>query len=282
MSNSKKDHIALPAQTLRRFRENGEPDFAFIDVTTGAIGTEGPSKYQRIKGYYQEDYDSKVRVLEDKLGKVADSIIQIAESNEDALYDRESLKDFVITLIAMQSHRRPELKDAAMEADRLTKLIDDLEISMLRMGIINKKVVNRADEYREMLKSEKTMRDYYYERTDMKLPRIVQKLGLYKLGATFMKVPNDIQTTFLLTPFHYIQSGQGWFFTITPRLAIALLPINRFDDTGEQAGIWEVGDEQNMDILLEHCIKMAKQCNPPHLIGERYTLEKVKKLIGVE
>jgi hypothetical protein len=277
MTRPKKDHIALPAQTLRRFRETGTDDFWYIDVSTGRIDHKGPSIYQKRRGYYQEDYDSQVRTLEDCLGKVADIVIPIAENHEqDAAYDREWLKNFAIALIAMQIHRRPELKDAAMETERLTELINALEASMCQLGIRNIEVINKAGKYREMLHSEKAKRDFFYERTDIRLPNIVEKLGLHTLGATLIKVPQEMKTTFLLTPYHFIPCGKAWLFTIAPRMAIALLPAERFDDRSSLCGIWEVDDEKTMDLLVLQGIKLAKQSKPPHLIGERFTLEKVK------
>jgi|GEM_PF-4909299 len=209
MAHSKKDHIALPAQTLRRFREAGKDNFFYIDVKSGVIGNKGPSSYQRQRGYYQESYDADVRKLEDMLAKVSDKIATILEEDQDAQYDREWLKHFVISLIAMQTHRRPELKDAAMETDRLNNLINAVETSMFKSGIINNEAINRTNKLRKMFDSEKTMRDFFYERTDMSLPNIVEKLGLRKLGATFIKVPKGFQTTFLLTPYHYFKAGKA-------------------------------------------------------------------------
>ena len=280
MSVSKKDHIALPAQTLRRFREPAEKDFFYLDVKSGIIDCKGPNAYQKQKGYYQENYDAEVRKLENVLGKVTDIVTAIAENDEqDAQYDREWLKDFIIALIALQIHRRPELKDAGMDAGRLSNLIINIEAFMFQSGIINNEVINRANKYRQMLVSERAKRNFFYERTDMRLPRIVEKLGLHELGATFVKVPKSFQTTFLLTPYHFIQAGKSWIFTITPRLAIALLPIERFNEDSRECGIWEVNQEGDLDLLIPSCIRMTKQSAPPHLIGERYTLAKARALL---
>lgn len=167
-----------------------------------------------------------------------------------------------------------------MDPVKLNERIAAIEVSAIRTGKITKEMIERKNRLLEILKTQKGRRDFYYARTHIKLQPFFKRFVMDKHEATVIKVPDNIQTTFLLTPFHFIKSGEDWLFTISPRLAIALLPSGNFNDSSVKDGIWKVDSEETMEILLESAIQMAIHCNDQHLIGERYTLEKVKTLIG--
>jgi hypothetical protein len=262
-----KDHIAIPKATLKRFADETER-FSYIDVCNenGQIRSASPKTYfgstcnnADTAGYYEESFDKEfVQKFERTLGIVAkwsesigDVIDDKSEDECDWLrHDREWLKRFALNVVTLQTERR--LADSVVSGNK-----------PLRDFFFGRVTKGRLSETSDSLKAV-----------------IEEELG--DSGAAIVRIAPKIRTTFLLTPFHYIQSGKCIFLTLAPRFAIALLPIKYFSSDNRQCEIWELSDEELIRDLIPASIIMAKHSELPHLIGERHTLSQVFDILQKE
>lgn len=270
------DHIAIPNSTLRRFREQGKHTFSYLNMKDMRIYDRGPSTYQKIEGYYRNDFDKVCQRLETFMGKFNKSVADIHNSNMDCAYDKDQLKSLAIDLLALQTMRRPELYKSVMNPAVVIPKINYFESEYARIGRLSYSTVEIANELRGVFATDNRMRNFFYGMPFADMREVFSdKLHFEKFTAIINYIPTEIIATFLLTPFHYIKHGDCYIFTLSPRCAIALIPNNIYQEMGiGDVGITTVADEQNVLCLIPPAIEATDYCENKHLIGERYTLEK--------
>lgn len=277
----KKDHIALPASTLKRFREHGEEDLFYLDLNNGQIHKKGPSIYQKHYGYYQQEFDDVCQSIETLMGKIHGNIDILYKSNGGDFYTSEYLKSISIDILALQTIRRPELLENVTKPDVALKKIDEIIISHAMRGRLTPKVVDTAHMYRKIFSTPKNRRDFFYKTSFEETKKIFVDVGqIQNYSAIIHAIPDVISATYLLTPYHYFIYCDCYIITLSPRYAIALMPNVAFKALNIREGMAiKVADESNVLRLIPAAIEATSPCVQKHLIGERYMLNKVKEYL---
>lgn len=299
-----KDHIALPKSTLRRFVEEGKQHFYYIDVfkNDGKILTARPKSYygsasnDNTEGYYPEAFDKNfVQKYETDLGKIAKWAKNICNSVSAGTSspcdltanDRSWLRQFCLEFITLQTERRfgDSVVKENVESGCIENIIEQF-MSLYKEGKVGIEVAERAQKMQSLSKNEKQLRDFLFENVTKKrfyesVKNLDTKIQKHHggLDASIVHIPPSVKTTFLLTPFHLIQTGKSFFVPMSPRLAIALLPPKYFDEYNTECQITEINDEDFIKNLIKPSIKMARESVLPHLIGEQYTLKHALMLL---
>ena len=279
--NNKKDHIAIPAATLKWFRESGEDDFYYLDLQSRRICKKGPSMYQKQKGYYQKEFDDVCQSIEKLMGDIRAHIDTLYKTNGGYSYDSDLLKSMAIDILALQTARRPELLQNIMEHDVLKKEIYRRVIGNTLSGKLTIQEFKVARGLCKMAATPKGRRDFFYRRQFKRMRTILLEVGqLHDYSAMIHVIPESIKATYLLTPFHYSIYCGCYIITLSPRYAIALTPKTAFDQLQIREGMAIlVADESNVLRLIQSAIEATIPCEQKHIIGERYMLKKVLEYI---
>lgn len=279
--NNKKDHIALPASTLKRFREAGQDDFYYLDLETAQIYHKGPTMYQKQKGYYQKEFDDVCHRIETLMGDIFKHFESLYSNGGGYSYDSEALKSMAIDMIALQTARRPELVERVTAPDDVLQKIDERVIYHALTGRLTYQAAEVALNLRKMFKSSKGRRDFFYNTSFDRMRAILIHEGqLVNYSAMIHAIPRNIPATYLLTPYHYFIYSGCYIITISPRYAIALIPTEAFTRLNYTEGMAIlVADENNVIKLIPSAIEATTPCVKKHLIGERYMLNKVKEYL---
>ena len=277
----KKDHIALPDSTLKRFRESGEEDFFYVDLSNNQIYKKGPSTYQKRKGYYQKGFDDVCQRIETLMGNIHKEIDNLYKSNGGDFYTNEYLKSIAIDIVALQTSRRPELLESVTEPDPLLKTLNEIVVNHAIKGKLTPKTVKIANTYREILATPKNRRDYFYKTSFEEMITIITDAGqMNDYSAIIHTIPETNPATYLLTPYHFFIYSDCYIITLSPRYAIALMPNSVFKalDIREGMAIL-VADEDDVLRLIPAALEATSPCVQKHLIGERYMLNKVQEYL---
>ncbi len=275
----KKDHIALPASTLKRFREHGEEDLFYLDLNNGQIHKKGPSIYQKHSGYYQKEFDDVCQSIETLIGKIHKDIDILNKSHGGDFYSSDYLKSISIDILTLQTVRRPEFLENVTKPDVTLKKIDEIVVSHAMAGKLTSKVVDTANMFRRISSAPKNRRDFFYKTPFEAMKKIfIDVVEIQNYSAIINVIPEDIPATYLLTPYHYFIYCDCYIITLSPRYAIVLMPYVAYKALNCREGMAiKVADESDVLRLIPAAIEATSPCVQKHLIGERYMLNKVKE-----
>lgn len=273
----KKDHIALPHSTLKRFREPGEENFFYIDLANNRIDKKGPSVYQKQNGYYQKEFDDICQRIETLMGVIHTEIDKLYKSKGGSFYTNDYLLSIAIDIITLQTVRRPESFETVTKPDVVINKLNEGVAAHAAAGNLTPKLVDTANMYREILTTTKKRRNFFYERSFEEMKKIQEGL-LQSCSATILAIHENVTATYLLTPYHFFIYDDCFVITLSPRYAIVLMPNDKYTALNfrEDMAIL-ITDESDVLSLIPSAIEATSPCAKKHLIGERYMLNRVRE-----
>ena len=228
------DHIILPKATLKRFANPETHKIKYLDLSNPeslSIREKFPDSFHTRPNYYIPEYDDIVKKYETIIGKYCKLVTDIYQKKLDIKIDEQQLKTDIINITTIQFYRVVIADD-----ELLNKLLKQFErqheqesLFYIRQGIrYPKEFLDRQQEFNEAKKDINTFR-YYAQRIIGQKNQIIY--DTYKnFAPQILVIPDEVSSTFILSPQHFVGFDISERIIISPRIALALYPIRLTKD----------------------------------------------------
>jgi len=284
MMNKKKsiiqqdDHIILPKATLRRFADNKTKKICCLKLSDSnnlAITKHYPKSFHTKPNYYNPEFDNIVKRYETLIGKWHKEIMNAIKTNtiESLITNRlEELKKDIIELITIQFHRTvlADEKLLAQYIEQEKKRYEEFSANFFRSGRIPEGFLNNKQRF---FNKEIDQVQYYSQNILGQPNEGIEKTYKDSIPYIFY-IPNEIDSTFLLPPQHFVPNNAFARFILSPRLALAL-----YKDNSPQRTI--ILKKEDVDCLVPRAIESALSISKEYqeIIGEEKYLHYIKSKI---
>lgn len=272
-----RDHVILPKATLMRFVDCKTKKISclnFSDSCNLTIRRKFPKSYHAEMNFYNPEFDDTVKYYETLIGnlnKLITDKINI-NSNLNPLIDPDKLKKDMLELITIQYHRSvladPEQLLQFIEVKK--KRYERQSLELLRKGALSKEFVNKKILFQD--KSKDIIQYRYY------IQHILgqRNNNIEKTYANFspyiLHIPSHVNSTFTLSPQHFVPNDEFARFVLSPRLALALYPQKNMKQVITLS-------KDDADLLVIRTIESALSMSTEYreIIGEETQLLSIKK-----
>lgn len=281
MMNKKKsiiqqdDHIILPKATLRRFADNKTKKICCLKLSDSnnlAITKHYPKSFHTKPNYYNPEFDNIVKRYETLIGKWHKEIMNAIKTNtiESLITNRlEELKKDIIELITIQFHRTvlADEKLLAQYIEQEKKRYESSSADLFRSGRIHQDFLIR----KQNLFDKNIDQVQYYSQNILGQPNEAIKKAYKEFIPYICYIPDEIDSTFLLTPQHIVPNDAFARFILSPRLALALYKKNLPQRT-------IILTKEDVDCLVPRAIESSLSMSKEYqeVIGEEKYLHYVK------
>lgn len=279
MSKAKKvykqnDHIILPKATLKRFADSKTNKIKYLDLSNPEnllIKEAFPKTFHTKTNFYNPEYDNIVKRYETMIGKYNKSISDIGMRNENFKLDEKQMKKDIIDIITIQFDRIVLADD-----NFLNKLLAQFRenyqtesLSYFRSGSVSKEFLDRKQKFEQASKDINAFR-YYAQGIIGQSNEVIQKI-YEKFFPCILIVPDESNSSFVLSPQHFVATDTFVRIVISPRIALALYPV-------KNERIIKYLTKEEVDWLIPRAIESALAINSDfrQIVGEENYLNYIK------
>lgn len=279
MSEAKKlykqnDHIILPKATLKRFADSKTSKIKYLDLSNPenlSIKEAFPRSFHTKTNFYNPVYDNIVKRYETMIGKYNKSISDICMRNENFKLDEKQMKKDIIDIITIQFDRIVLADD-----NFLNKLLAQFRenyqtesLSYFRSGSVSKEFLDRKQKFEQASKDINAFR-YYAQGIIGQSNEVIQKI-YEKFFPCILIVPDGSNSSFVLSPQHFVATDTFVRIVISPRIALALYPV-------KNERIIKYLTKEEVDWLIPRAIESALAINSDfrQIVGEENYLNCIK------
>ena len=279
MSEAKKlykqnDHIILPKATLKRFADSKTNKIKYLDLSNPenlSIKEAFPRSFHTKTNFYNPVYDNIVKRYETMIGKYNKSISDICMRNENFKLDEKQMKKDIIDIITIQFDRIVLADD-----NFLNKLLAQFRenyqtesLSYFRSGSVSKEFLDRKQKFEQASKDINAFR-YYAQGIIGQSNEVIQKI-YEKFFPCILIVPDESNSSFVLSPQHFVATDTFVRIVISPRIALALYPV-------KNERIIKYLTKEEVDWLIPRAIESALAINSDfrQIVGEENYLNYIK------
>lgn len=278
-----KDHIILPKATLKRFANPETNKITYLDLNNPeniSIKEKFPDSFHTKPNYYIPEYDDIVKNYETMIGNYCKLITDIYNKKIDKKIDIQQLRTDIIDITNIQFQRAVIADD-----ELLSKLLKQFEkqheqdsLSYIRQGIgFPKEFLEWQQEFNQAKKSIDTFRYYVQRIIGQKNQQIYDA---YKnFAPQILVIPDEVSSTFILSPQHFVGFDKAVRIIISPRIALALYPISLTEDSK----LIKYLTKEDVDCLVPKTIESAISMTNGfrEIIGEENYLNCIKNKLQI-
>ncbi len=271
------DHIILPKSTLKRFVNPETQKIKYLDLNNPEnieIKEKSPRSFHTQLNYYIPEYDDKIKIYETMIGKYYKMITDAYNQNTDINIYPQQLKTDIIDIVNIQFQRTVIADD-----EYLYKLLEHFKeqyrqesLFFLRQGIYPKEFQERKQKFEQASKNINTFRYYAQRIIGQNNSKIFEA---YKnFVPHILIIPNQIGSTFILSPQHFVPIGETVRIIISPRIALALYPVSLTKNNE----LIKYLTQEEVDFLVPRTIESAISMTNSfrQIIGEENYLNSIK------
>ena len=272
------DHIILPKATLKRFMDAKTKKINYLDLSDPekiTIRERFPRSFHTEPNYYNPEYDAVTKIYETKLGEYHKRITDICKYGVEPQIDAQKLKADILNIVNIQ-FQRTAMADDNLLKKLLAKINDDYtKTSMLylRQGIYPPEFLKNKQKFDEVCQDIHKARCYVQRiMLNQKNPHILKQYENFV--PHILIIPDTINSTFILSPQHFVPTSDSVRIVLSPRTALALYPIQ----LPQSEGLIKYLSRDEVDILaprtIESALLMVKSFR--QVIGEESYLNAIK------
>ncbi len=276
------DHIILPKATLKRFINPETNKIKYLDLNNPErllIKEKFPDSFHTKSNYYIPEYDNIVKKYETMIGKYCKLITDIHKKNLDIKIDAQQLKTDILDILNIQFQRAVIADD-----ELLNKLLEQFKeqhrqesLFYIRQGIYPKEFQDRQQEFKQASKDINTFRYYAQRILGQKNPKILED---YRNFIPYILViPDEVSSTFILSPQHFVAFDVSVRIIISPRIALALYPMPFTEDKGLIKYLTKEEVDKYVPKTIESAISMTKGFR--EIIGNEDYLNCIKNKLQI-
>lgn len=205
------------------------------------------------------------------IGKYNKSISDICMRNENFKLDEKQMKKDIIDIITIQFDRIVLADD-----NFLNKLLAQFRenyqtesLSYFRSGSVSKEFLDRKQKFEQASKDINAFR-YYAQGIIGQSNEVIQKI-YEKFFPCILIVPDESNSSFVLSPQHFVATDTFVRIVISPRIALALYPV-------KNERIIKYLTKEEVDWLIPRAIESALAINSDfrQIVGEENYLNCIK------
>ncbi len=286
----KKDHLILPYSTLRRF-EDEKHEIAVLDLNSFddvKVEQRRPKSYHTKANYFIPEYDSEVKERERLIGIIYTKIRKAIDEIEAGYapserLNRDELRQQIIDLATIEFHRLAIVDDGKLQQyrEQQQKRNDEEDLRLFKSGTMTKERIAYSTNFRDRAKALESFRSYAQNILGTENEVFIK---LYKsFDSIVLYVPKSADYGFWLPPFHFIGNECFLIFIISPRIALAVYPVDAMKEMEKKvvySPFFEV-DKQRMDTINSRSFEEigAMPDGFKELIGTQKDMEELRAFI---
>lgn len=263
------DHKTLPKSSLLRFAISGSLNY--LDLKENVIKRAFAKSYNTHEDYYPKEVEAFLSTLEARMGTVYGALHKFYLEHSAFTYPT-TLRDDLISWIAIQELRRPDMSRKIRESSIIPEIayVPDAP--------------NNLDEHDYSFSPLHGLGAYWINRWVEIYQKNLLERSEYDVNIAI--IDESCTISWVLTPSHVLSNGDTFFYPLSPREALMLIPHKKNvknvmqleDGTWAQAFIRFLDDDSLMPFLGSFVVA-AQNSNRPHLIGLKPCLEKIKAFL---
>lgn len=271
-------HITLPKSTLRRFEDGKYHKISYYDLSNRRIHECFPKYYNTQMDYYSQDFEKWLSTeVETYIGRLHKNLENFEATQACYAFDYDYLKNSLIRIVAIQIIRMPDVFEDIMNPQRYTATIDKIMADITKFGTLTPSVVAAAEKYRDNISSKAKMRATFYTVDHAKMA--IKLIGNFfqSYVANFALVPENLTSSFILTPTHFFKNGPVYFIPLSPRFAFVLLPeslneqyvVRTIESGMKNIQRYLLLSQDNLLDFVSDCVKSTQKFSNKHLIAQK-------------
>lgn len=272
-----KDHIILPKATLKRFANPDTNKITCLDLSNPddiSIIQKFPSSFHTKPNYYIPKYDDRVKIYETRIGEYFKLIKDYNTNNSNIKIDVQQLKTDILDIINIQFQRSVIADDAF-----LNKLLEHFKeqyrqesLFFIRQGIYPKEFQERKQNFDKASKNIETFRYYAQAILGQKNEKILE--AYRNFVPHILIIPDNINSTFILSPQHFVSIGGAVRIILSPRITLSLYPAALTPNNE----LVKYLTKKEVDLLVSRTIESALSMTTSYrqVIGEENYLNCMK------
>ncbi len=276
------DHIILPKATLKRFANPETNNIKYLDLSNPesiSIKEKYPRSFHTKPNYYIPEYDNIVQKYESMIGEYYKLISDAYKNNLDIKINEQQLKTDILDIMNIQFQRTVIADD-----ESLNKLLEQFKeqhkresLFFIRLGIYPKEFQDRKHKFDQASKDINTFRYYAQSILGQKNQKILETYRNFV--PRILIIPDKINSTFILSPQHFVSIEKSVRIIISPRIALSLYPTSL---TKENELIKYLTKEE-VDSLVPRTIESALSLTNSfrQIIGEENYLNCIKNKLQI-
>lgn len=272
-----KDHIILPKSTLKRFANPVTKKIACLDLSEPErliIKEVYPKAFHTQANFYFPEYDNIIKKYETKIGKYNKLVADNTKNHLDIDIQAQELKADILSIINIQFQRSIIADDGQLAKlkNQFGEQHNQESLFYFRNGIYSRDFMKKKEEFNQASQNIDTFRYYAQSIIGQKNPIILET---YKdFVPIILVIPNEVTSTFILSPQHFVANETFARIVISPRISLALYPKSI---TTNNMLIKSLSPEE-VDSLVPRTIESALSMtnNFRQIIGEEKYLTYIK------
>ena len=272
-----KDHIILPKATLKRFADEKNNKIAYLALRNKEIKLEEqfPRAFHTSGNYYNPEYDEIIKRYETLLGKLHKKIKDAIDTEFRIFMSSSELKKDIIELITLQFNRSVLADDALLGKYREQEQYryNTISAELFRTGNISREFIERKKAFEKNAESDSSFRYYAQNIIGQENEKI--KEYFEKFEPFILSIPNDVASTFILPPQHFLSGTNFARFVLSPRIALALFPQQM------QTTYFKKLTAEEVDFMFPRVIESAMCMEEKYreVIGEKNYLIHIRDIL---
>lgn len=271
-----KDHIILPKSTLKQFSDPTTKKICYLDLSNPnvlEIKYAYPKSFHTKASFYCPELDNIIKKYETKVGEYEKKIKENIQKNDFNIESIQLKKD-ILKIVAIQFLRTVISDDKLLIqfSDQLEIQYNEESLAYLRQGFYPPHFLDRKKELAEAKKDINSLR-YFMQKT-VKYDNHKIDLQYKDFFPYILIIPEDIGSTFILSPQHFVPNDQVLRIVISPRISLALYP-NSYNDCGQAI---KYLTKEDIDSLVPRAIESALCMTNKfrEIIGDKNYLKSIK------
>lgn len=244
-------HIILPKSTLLRFSDKSG-SFYYLDLHDQVIKCERATNFYTCNDFYPDNIERLLsNRVETRLGRINSKLEEIFSNNQDTFCFPENLLDDVISVIAIQRMRMPQMFKIGLQKSVIAQFLKWPDIASILQ-----------------------IKDY-----DIEAGINIFK-NLFKDHTPTFSFIQDCSSSFILPSAHCFSCKNIVYLVLSPLKAIVLCPkdINIHDNTGA-TGFEVIDEEDHFVKYYSNIIQDELENGEGFLVGLQPELKKIQKLM---
>lgn len=276
------DHLILPKATLKRFADPVTKKVKYLDLSNPeiiSIKERFPDSFHTEPNYYIPEHDKIIKRYESMIGQYNKRITDIYQKKLDIKIDDQRLKTDILDILNIQFQRTVIVDD-----EYLKKLLKQFEeryhqesLYYICQGIYPVEFQKRKQEFDQVKNDKDKFRDYIQCILGQKNQNLLETYRNFV--PHILIIPNEVSSTFVLSPQHFVASDTFARIIISPRIALALFPTS-ITKNNELIKYLTKGEVDNLaPRTIESALSMTNSFR--EIIGEEDYLNCIKDKLHI-
>lgn len=270
---SKDDHLIIPKSILKQFMDEKYKKISCLSLRYHdnlLVNTFTPKSFHTKTNFHTKEFDDLLKKYETNIGKWRKKIENAIDTGNQNLINQDELKEFIVRFITIQFNRTvladKELLNTLVENEK--ERYNNTSLEIFKSGQIPLKFLENKQNFFSKNKDEYA---YYYQKimTDRNNDIINNTYNGFKAYALY--IPDNIKSTFLLTPTQFTPNDEFVRIVISPRIALALYKSN-------SSNVINYLTEEDVNIFFARTVETALSMSIEYqeIIGEKDSLLSAK------